>query len=143
MTFAKDALGVLNGAEVLLVDQGAMSARLPTMLYKVATLSAASRRSAIVETLDAAGAVQVVLRWQKGAANLLPFLKRKTMDAEFALMCQEVLDIIDEAGGTLHRQHIASRLRLRKLSLDALLGTLVDWGEVTVDATSGTVVRKY
>lgn len=141
MTFAKEALGILNSGESVLVDKGAMSARLPTMLYKVATLSAASRKSEVVEAMDAGGALMTVLRWQGGAARLQPFLKRKTMDAEFALLCEEALEILDEAGGNCHRQTIAGHLRLKKASLDALQGTLVDWGEITVDATSGYWLR--
>jgi hypothetical protein len=142
MTFDKTALGVLNGAEFALVDAGSMSARLPMMLYKVATLSAASRKSGVVNVEDALGAVNVVLRWQQGAAKLQPFLKRKSVDAEFVLLAQEALDVLDEEGGACHRQFIAGRLRLKKSTLDGVLGTLVDWGEITIEAVSGAVRRR-
>lgn len=142
MRFSPDALSILNSAESLLVDQGSLAARLPIMLYKVATLSAASRLSSTVSASDASGAVITVLRWQQGAANIQPFLKRKTVDAEFAALCNEALDILDDRDGVCHRSVIAEVMRLKKSTLDGVLGTLVDWGAVSLDMTSGEVRRR-
>ncbi len=143
MAFSKEALAVLNAGETALVDQGTLTARLPTMLYKVAVLSAAGTRSNVVQTSDAAGAVQVGLRWLKGAGNLVPYLKRKSVDAEFAALCQEVLDIVDDAGGSCHRQTVAGKMQLKKSTLDGLIGTLTDWGSVVFDMNSGVLARSY
>lgn len=141
ITFTPDALAILNRGEVSLVDQGAHSARLPVMLYKVAALSAASRRNSAVDHLDAAGAVAVVRRWQVGANRLQPFLKRKTAEIEFEAKCREALSVLDDLGGTAHRSAVARQLRLSKASFDSIEGTLKTWGEIAVSLTEGIWTR--
>ena len=138
MTFSPTALNILNAGETLLVDKGVHSARLPTMLYKVACLSAASRLSSTVEEGDAAGAVMCVQRWQAGTERLQPFLRRKSGEIEFEAKCKQAIDVLASLGGTAHRTEVARNLRLSSTTFNAIESTLVSWASIDYDRTAGT-----
>ena len=137
-TFSPNALGILNAGEALLVDKGTHAARLPTMLYKVACLSAASRLSSVVDENDAAGAVLCVQRWQQGAERLQPYLRRKSAEIEFDSKCKEALKVLEELGGTAHRTEVARNLRLSATTFNSLEATLVSWAAIDYDRMAGT-----
>lgn len=138
ITFTPSALAVLNAGESLLVDKGTHSARLPTMLYKIAALSAVSRQSSEVNEDDAAGALVCVQRWQGGAERLQPYLRRKSAEIEFDAKCRQALDILTELGGTAHRTEVARNLRLPSTVFSSIEATLLSWAAIDYDRTAGT-----
>jgi hypothetical protein len=131
--FTPAAMSLLNAAESTLTGEGLHAARLPIMLYKVATLSAAGRNATTVSEEDANAAVKVINRWLDGARHLQPYLRRKAGDIEFARMQDTVLDVLDELGGEAPRWKIARQLRMPKARLDQLEAALVDQAFITVD----------
>lgn len=135
ITFHSDALAALNTAEEALTATSA--ARLPTMLYKVASLSAISREQAAVTLSDAESAVRVVTRWAEGMANLIPQMYRHGTDQQFEQQLDYVLSTIQTAGGELLRVHIANLINVKKQRLDELESTLVDKGRIRVETGAG------
>jgi hypothetical protein len=138
MTFANDAIRVLNAAESAIVAGGTHVARLPTMLYKVAVLSACARGAAKVEVGDAQSAVVAVERWKQGAERLRSRLRKTSDDLQFESLVSDTLEIIENHGGTITRTMVARALRTKKPVVDQVEAALVDWGYITIDRTTNT-----
>jgi len=138
VSFTPGALAVLNAGESMLVDRGTHSARLPSMLYKVATLSAAARQSSVIEEEDAGGALVCVQRWQGGAERLQPYLRRKSAEIEFDAKCRQALGILTDLGGEAHRTEVARNLRLPNTVFNSIEATLLSWAAIEYDRTAGT-----
>jgi hypothetical protein len=137
VSFAQSAIEALNKAELELVDTGAHTARLPAMLYKVATLVAAGRLSSEVSELDAKAAIQIVYRWRDGANRLQPYLRRKAADIEFDRVLVSALKVLKDQGGTANRKTVAYELGTTKQKLDTIQATLEDRGYISVDHSVG------
>lgn len=135
ITFSTEALEILNHAEQELTAGAA--ARLPTMLYKVAALSAISEKRSNVHAADADSASKVVSRWAAGVAALVPEMYKHGTDQQFELQLQYVLDELHKAGGSLFRVDIANTLNVTKRRLDEIEATLHDKGKISVDNEGG------
>jgi hypothetical protein len=133
MMFANDAIRILNAAEATIVAGGTHVARLPTMLYKVAVLSACARGASKVEIDDANAAVMVVERWRGGAERLRGRLRKSSDDLTFESLVQDTLEIIKNHDGTITRTMVARALRTKKPVVDQVEAALVDWGYITID----------
>lgn len=136
ITFDKSALDLLNDAETRLT--AAAGARLPTMLYKVSALSAVAKRAAIVTASDASAAIDVVMRWSDGIANLVPQMYRHGADQQFEQQLDYVLGEIEKREGKMYRVEIANLLNVKKQRLDEIESTLVDKGKIKVERGEGT-----
>lgn len=132
-----DSLRVLNAAEMTLAGGPSLQQRLPTMLYKVAGLSALSRGDITANQGDAESAVKVVARWADGAARLQPYLRRKPQELEFEGNLQQALAILQSLGGEAHRSQIARRLEVKKTTLDTVEATLKDRGLLETTSFKG------
>jgi hypothetical protein len=133
VSFTREALDILNVAEVSIAQRGLYSARLPAMLYKVSALSALGSKRKSVTASDATSAVVVVSRWAEGASRLSTILLKKPTDYEFQRNAEEAYGQLLELGGTAHRSAIAERLKLSKARMDQLQSALMDWNYVVVD----------
>ena len=131
--YDKQALEILNLEENKLAVRGTMAQRLPSMLYKIAALSALSDERTEVSMSDATGAAQVVTRWAEGADRLQLHLRRKPQELEFENMLHRALDILRDFGGTSHRSQVARRLEVKKTVLDTIEATLADRGHIYVE----------
>lgn len=138
LTFSASALHTLNQSEATLSMGGVHLARLPTMLFKVASLSALSRGSAVVEDEDAAGAVVVVNRWRDGANNLMPYMRQRSEDMTFDRTIGDVMTMLRKDGNTMSRALVSRTLRLKKSVADQIESTLVEWGYLHVNRADNT-----
>ena len=139
ISFSKEALEYLNTAEGTLAAGSA--ARLPTMLYKVASLSAISECRNVVSLQDAASAATVVARWSGGVAAIVPEMYKHSTDQQFELQLEYVLEELKRAGGSLTRIQVANMLNIRKTRLDDVMTTLVDKGKIVVGNGVWTLVE--
>lgn len=135
--FDSDALNRLAQSESLFTS--GQSARLPTMLYKVALTSALAREATVVNRDDAEAAIIVVNRWKQGVDNLVPLLYRSNSDPAFERRCEYALGLLTDRGGKAPRTEIASMMRVRQQVLDDVEKALLDWGKITLDTTRGKV----
>jgi hypothetical protein len=136
VSFSREALDVLNVAEISLSSKGLHSARLPAMLYKVSALSALGEKRKSVSRTDAESAVLVVSRWADGASRLSTVLLKKPTDYEFQRNAEEAYGLLLDMGGTAHRSAVAERLKLSKARMDQLQSALMDWSYIVVDVGS-------
>lgn len=136
ITFSDDALSTLNAAEQKIIHTSA--ARLPTMLYKVATLSALADTRAEVNKNDAKAAIDVVTRWSDGVDNLVPQMYRHGSDQQFEQQLEYVLGELDKHGGVVSRVVIANLVNVKRQRLDEIESTLVDKGKIRVEKAGGT-----
>ena len=138
VVFSPEAVALLNVEEEEYTDSKAPGlARLPVMLYKVASLNAAARLSGTVNAEDAASAVGVVTRWRDGAKRLAPILRHKATDMEFERKLELAREILREEGGVAHRSAIARKVQVTKRDMDAIQATLVDRGYIVYVVETG------
>lgn len=135
IAFSTQALDVLNSAEQKLTATSA--ARLPTMLYKVASLLAIADMQDAVSERNATSAVSIVTRWADGVATLIPQMYRHGTDQQFEQQLDYVLGEIVKAGGELHRVQIANSINVKKQRLDEIKFTLLDKGKITSEIKEG------
>lgn len=133
--FDPPALVLLNTAEQNLTTSS--GARLPTMLYKVAALSAISDERNLVGPADATSAITVVQRWADGMSSLVPQMYRHGTDQQFEQQLDYVLGELKKAGGSLHRTEIANLINVKKQRLDEIESTLHDKGKINVETSNG------
>ena len=138
ITFEDGALSALGAAELSFI-QSTQTARLPTMLYKVAMLSTIGRQSAVVNREDAESAIAVVNRWKQGIDNLVPMLYRSNTDPVFERLCLYAAGLLKDLGGTAPRTEIARVLRRKQSMVNDVENALIDWGMITLDTTKGKV----
>ena len=131
--YDSQSLGILNIEEASLAARGTIAQRLPSMLYKVAALSALSDERTEVLVTDAVSATKVVARWAEGADRLQLHLRRKPQELEFESLLHRAMDILRELGGTSHRSQVARRLEVKKTMLDTIEATLADRGHIHVE----------
>lgn len=132
--FDDDALAVLNEQETAFAaDAG--SARLPVMLYKIAMLSALSRRATTVNQDDAQAACVVAQRWAAGVERLKPFLFGNTRDKEFEDDAMRAYGFIE--GTVTPRSVVARQMRLSESKLNNIERTLQDWAYIQTDVEEG------
>ena len=139
ITFDSQSLQSLS-AEEMAFTSTSQSARLPTMLYKVAMLSAIGRQDTIVNVADALSAIAVVNRWKQGIDNLVPMLYRSNSDPQFERRCDYALGLLTDLGGTAPRTEIARVMRVRQQVLDDVEKALLDWGKIQLDLGKGAKV---
>ena len=142
VTFTAEAMERLNALEESLAAEGLHGARLPTMAYKVAMLSALGAGRSTVTAEDAASTEAVIERWKDGARHLQPFLRRKAADLEFERSMAAALDVLDELGGDAHRAQIARQLRWPKSRLDNVQAALIDQAYIRTTDEHHWVKRK-
>lgn len=129
--FSPEALSILNDYESHILVQSA--ARLPTMLYKVAALSAISETRSTVNTDDAESAVAVIQRWVTGISALVPVMYKHGSDQQFDQQMSYVIDQIKSSGGQAYRVNIANLINVKKQRLDEIESTLQDRGIIHVE----------
>ena len=131
ITFSPEALTVLNDYESRILVQSA--ARLPTMLYKVAALSAISETRNVVTVDDAESAARVIQRWVDGISALVPVMYKHGSDQQFDQQLTYVIDQLKSNGGSAYRVQIANLISVKKQRLDELESTLQDRGIIHIE----------
>lgn len=131
------ALAVLNEKEAVFGDDGTV-ARLPVMLYKLAMLSALSRKVTTVTLDDAEAACKVAQRWAEGVARLKPYLFGNTKDKEFEEDAMRAYGFIE--GTVTPRAVVARQMRLSESKLNGIERTLQDWAFIQTDTDNGVRV---
>lgn len=138
VTFSNESLVLLNTAEQDLIGVG--TARLPTMLYKVASLAALSSSPSrnVVSGDDAISAIAVVQRWAEGVSNLMPEMYKHGTDQQFDQQVEYVYGLLDKASDhSVLRVDLANMINVKKQRLDELESTLVDRGKIRVETGQG------
>lgn len=137
ITFDQEALDILNRYEGTLTANSS-AARLPTMLYKIATLSAIGARVSTVRRDDALSAIAVIDRWAQGMANLVPQMYKHGSDQQFEQQLEYVLGMVHSSGSSgVLRVVVANSINVKKQRLDELESTLVDKGKIRVELGAG------
>lgn len=139
VTFTTGSLASLNAAEGILVGHGIHTARLPTMLYKVAMLSALSDLRDEVTDQDADAAVKVVMRWAEGVNNLRPMLSMRSVDVDFERSVQTALEVFKRHEPPVNRAIVARELRLSEDAFSRVERTLV--GRAEINSAGGLWTR--